>query len=98
MSLKEVVLPQLLQEAFNTVSPRFPTLVAGIQRGSFHHIVVPVSEVPNIEQDHALLAYMPPQQITRCAMRVLYGPDGRVWRKYIWARFVVAVIAKKKKK
>lgn len=71
--LKETLIPQLLQEALCTVSKRFPTLVAGIQCGSLQHVVVPVRNPPKIEQDHALLVYMPPQQIRQCAMRVLYA-------------------------
>ena len=63
VTLTEMVDPQLLQEAVNIVTPRFPTIVAGIQSGFFRHWVVPVQAPPDIQLDCSCLAYMPTEQI-----------------------------------
>lgn len=72
VTLTETVDPQLLQKALDTVTPRFPTMVAGIQNGVFRHWVVPAEAPPEIQLDDSPLTYMQPEQIRNCAMRVLY--------------------------
>ncbi|MGN0313773.1 MAG: hypothetical protein ACI4EG_03160 [Fusicatenibacter sp.] len=72
VTLTREVDPQLLQEALNIVTPRFPTMIAGIDSGFFRHWVVPVQSPPTVQPDCSLLAYMPPEQIQNCGMRVLY--------------------------
>lgn len=72
VTLREAVRPELLQEAFRGVTPRFPTLVAGIRGGMLEYQVIPVDTAPAVRADRRPLAYMPPEEIEACAMRVLY--------------------------
>lgn len=65
------VQPRLLQAAVDAVTSRFPTILAGIRAGRFRHRVVPAAP-PRVQPDNAVLAPMTPQQIERCAVRVLY--------------------------
>lgn len=74
VTLKETVEPALLQQALNTVVPRFPTIAAGIEKNFFRYRVVPVQYAPRVteEQEEDFLACMTPQQIRSAAFRVLY--------------------------
>lgn len=72
VTLREKINPLLLQQAFDTVAFRFPTIVAGIQSGPFRHFVVPADTVPNIRFDGQPLIYMTLKQIRSCAICVLY--------------------------
>lgn len=71
-ALTKKVDPKALQRALDRISPRFPTIVAGIRRGIFQYKVVPVCSPPAVKPDSAVLAYMPEEMIRTCAMRVLY--------------------------
>lgn len=73
VTLKDMVHPDVLQEAMNTVTPRFPTLVAGIRNSFSRFLVVAVNTPPEIQPDRRPLAYMPLREIRKCAMRVLYN-------------------------
>ena len=42
-TLKEAVRPEILQEAINNITPRFPTIIAGVKNGFFRHLF----RVPN---------------------------------------------------
>lgn len=70
--LSEPIRPELLREAFRAVTPRFPTLVAGVEEGAFRYHLVPAAEPVDIAPDEEFLAWMPPDQLRRRAMRVLY--------------------------
>ena len=67
------VCPKSLQAAVDKISPHFPTIVAGIQPGLFHYMVVPADKPPAVRPDHAPLADMPQEMIRTCAVRVLYS-------------------------
>lgn len=72
-TLKDTVCPKTLQEALDHVTPRFPTIVAGIRRGFFQYMVVPVKESPQIRREQEVLPYMTEKEIRTCAMRVFYS-------------------------
>ena len=74
-TLNETVRPALLQQAVCAVTPRFPTIVAGIREGAAEYFVVPAETAPRIEPDPGLLLSMSPEDIRRCAMRVLYDEN-----------------------
>lgn len=73
VTLKDKINPEMLQRAVDAVTPRFPTIVAGINGGFFRYYVVPVSEPPKVKKDKRFLGYMSMQEIKKCAMRVLYA-------------------------
>ena len=62
----------ILQESLSLVAPRFPTIVAGIQRGARGYQVVPVAQAPAVQADTDPLRPMSLDQIETCAMRVMY--------------------------
>lgn len=70
--LSDTVCPRTLQAAVDVVTPRFPTIVAGIQRGMFQYVVVPATEPPKVCLEQEYLADMPLDMIKRCAVRILY--------------------------
>lgn len=72
ITLHEAVDPELLQAAFQAVTPRFPTMIAGIHNGFFHHFAVPAEQSQIVCHDEGPLTYMPPRKIKDCAMRILY--------------------------
>lgn len=73
VALNDAVRPEVLQEALNTVTPRFPTLVAGIRDSISRYLVVSVNTPPEVQPDRRPLAFMPLREIRKCAMRVLYS-------------------------
>lgn len=72
VSLTEQVHPKCLQTAFENITPRFPTLVAGIKNTLFRYLVESVKVTPKVKKDKHPLAFMPLHEIRKCAMRVLY--------------------------
>lgn len=72
ITLDEPVRPELLREAFRAVTPRFPTLVAGVREGFFRYYLVPTSEPVDVRPDGEFIAWMSPDELRRQAMRVLY--------------------------
>lgn len=72
LTLKETVDPTALQEAVNNLTPRFPTVLAGIQDGAFQYFVVPVSEPPLVKEEEKPLIYMPRKEVKKCGTRILY--------------------------
>lgn len=72
-TLNEAVCPETLQEALEHITPRFPTIVAGIQRGFFDYKVVPVKTPPKVQWEKTILAPMTKREIQACAMRVVYS-------------------------
>lgn len=72
LTLKDKVCPERLNEAFHRIAPRFPTIVAGIRSGFYHHYVVPAQVCPDVQPDYGTLMYITSAEIKSCAMRVLY--------------------------
>lgn len=72
VTLKDKVCPVRLNEAFHKVAPAFPTIVAGIRNGFYHHYVVPARVCPDVQPDYGTLMYITTAEIKNCAMRVLY--------------------------
>lgn len=72
ITLKESVCPETLQEALEHITPRFPTIIAGIRRGFFQYRVVPVKGIPQVQEERECLAPMRKNEIRDCAFRVLY--------------------------
>lgn len=70
--LREFICPQTLQEALNKITPRFPTVIAGIRSGFFQYRVVPAGMAPLVKKEQACLSPMTKKEIRRCACRVLY--------------------------
>lgn len=75
VDLQENIQPEVLQAAFQAISPQFPMLVAGIQAGLFKHFIIPVEMTPDIFPEVYPLSYMSRRQLRQCAMRVLYGEN-----------------------
>ncbi len=70
--LNEKVDKDILQKALNNITPRFPTIVAGIRRGWFNYYVSPVIDPPKVRKDRKTLSVMTKQMVKDCAMQVLY--------------------------
>ncbi len=76
--LKEMIDAEVLQEAVNRITPRFPTIIAGVKSGLFRHKVVPCGEPPKVRYDDAeCLEYMSRKEVKKCAIRFLYR-DNRI--------------------
>lgn len=73
VEIDSVIDKDALQRAVDMVTPRFPTIVAGIKLDWFSYYVIPAKEVPKVEADGECLAFMPMSMIKSCAMRVIYG-------------------------
>ena len=72
ITLKEPVCVQTLQTALTHITPRFPTVIAGIKRDLFQYEVVPVSTPPQVQKEQGHLVPMTKDEIRRCAFRVMY--------------------------
>ncbi len=73
VTLKEPVDPQILQQAVNTVSHRFPSLAARLRRGVFWYYLQELSQPPRVRPESGMpLTRMGRDEIRRCALRVLY--------------------------
>lgn len=72
VTLSEPADADLLQQALDAVAPRFPTIVAGICKNGNHFDVIPVEKTPLLWPDWQYLAPMDMDEISVCAMRVLY--------------------------
>jgi len=70
--LKEIVDPEILQEAINRITPRFPTIIAGVKSGLFRHKVVPCEEAPRARFEDECLAPMTRAEVKKCAIRFFY--------------------------
>lgn len=76
MTMTEDVCPESLQEAVDRVYHRFPTIIAGFHPGFFHYTMVPAEVPPQVQPDPGCLLTMTPEELRRCAYRVLYcGKD-----------------------
>lgn len=73
VQIKEPVCPGVLQDALNHITPRFPTIIAGIRKGAFQYKVVPVKTPPKAVREQGCLVPMTAEELENCAFRVLYG-------------------------
>ncbi len=72
ITLNEKVDKEILQKALDNITPRFPTIVAGIRRGWFNYYVSPVVNPPKVRKDSKTLSVMTKKMVKNCAMQVLY--------------------------
>lgn len=72
VTLTEIVCPSILQKALEHISPRFPTIVAGIRKSFFRYFIIPAPKAPQVEREREYLACMSKDMIRTCAMRILY--------------------------
>lgn len=71
--LKEYVDIHILQKALDIVTPRFPTIVAGLKAGLFNYHVVPVIEQLKIARDQNSFTSLTKEEMNKCALRVFYS-------------------------
>ncbi|MBR6800928.1 MAG: hypothetical protein IKM61_04180 [Eubacteriaceae bacterium] len=71
-TLKEAVRPEILQEAINNITPRFPTIIAGVKNGFFRHKVVPSEIPPTAKFEDECLKTMSRREVRECAVRFFY--------------------------
>ncbi len=71
-TLKEAVYPEILQEAINRITPRFPTIIAGVRNGLFRHKVVPAEIPPQAAFEYECLKTMSRKEVKNCAVRFFY--------------------------
>ena len=72
-NLKETVNPDTLQEALNIITPRFPTIVAGLRGELFKYKVVPATEPLKVQYERNSFTSLTKDEMNRCALRVFYG-------------------------
>ncbi|MBQ2803007.1 MAG: hypothetical protein IJF07_03825 [Lachnospiraceae bacterium] len=73
ITLQEKICPKTLQEALDHVTPRFPTIMAGIRKRAFTYDIVPVAQPPRVEEDRECLFPMSKERLETCATWVGYG-------------------------
>lgn len=73
MTLKEDVVPDLLQTAVDRIYKRFPTIIAGFRPGFFHYTQFPAKQPPQVQEDPGCLITMPLSEIHNCGYRVFYS-------------------------
>ncbi|MBE5934621.1 MAG: hypothetical protein E7262_02370 [Lachnospiraceae bacterium] len=103
ITMKERVDKEILQEAFNDVRGRFPTIVAGIRKGVCNYYLVPAFNNVEVEHDDGILKPLSRERVKNCAMKVLYrdnkisieifhtitdGTGGSVFTKTLIARYI----------
>ena len=71
-TLTEAVNPEILQSAIDSLTPRFPMIIAGIKSGFFHHKVVPADTPPKAVYEDECLRTMSRREIRKCAVRFFY--------------------------
>lgn len=72
MTLTEAVCPDTLQQAVDRIYRRFPTVIAGFQRGAFQYYQVPAKEAPKVLPDPGCLLTMSRSELESCAFRIYY--------------------------
>lgn len=75
IALKEPVCAEILQKAVIRITPRFPTIIAGIRPGFFQYHVIPCIVPPHVRKEEECLAPMTNGEIKNCAFRVLYSEN-----------------------
>ncbi|MBQ3105928.1 MAG: hypothetical protein IJC51_00400 [Eggerthellaceae bacterium] len=64
--------PQALQSALDAITPRFPTIIAGIVPGRHDYFVAPVGTPPRVVPDDEGFRHLDQGEIAQCGMRVRY--------------------------
>lgn len=72
MELREPVCPEALQQAVDRITPRFPSVIAGLRQGFFHYKQVPAAAPPRVRPDPGILKPMEDQELRECCFRVYY--------------------------
>ena len=71
-TLTEEVDKEVLQAALDVTIRRFPSIAARLRRGVFWYYLQQLSQVPKIREEYSFpLAPMSPEEIRRCAFRVI---------------------------
>lgn len=73
VSLTEYIDANILQSALDTVTPRFPTIVAGVKAVGTQYVIVPIISPLRVKCDGEKLASFTKEEMNDCAMRVFYG-------------------------
>lgn len=72
-TLKEPVEPELLQQAVDSLLPRFPSMYVSLHRGLFWYYLQKLKRAPRVRQDGACpLIHMTGKELRECCLRVLY--------------------------
>ena len=72
-TLKEPVEPELLQQAVDTLLPRFPSMYVSLHRGLCWYYLQKLKRAPRVRQDGACpLIHMTGKELRECCLRVLY--------------------------
>lgn len=71
-TLTEAVIPGILDEAIERITPRFPTIIAGVKNGFFRHSVIPCENAPKSSYEDECLRTMSRKEVKECAVRFLY--------------------------
>lgn len=74
-TLTETVCPEILQSALDHVTPRFPTIIAGVRQRLFQYVVVPAEAPPQVQPEQECLSHMTKDRIETCAVRILYAEN-----------------------
>lgn len=72
MTLRESVDPDALQQAVDRITPRFPSVIAGLRQDFLHYTQVPAVQPPKVQRDPGLLKPMTAQELRSCCFRVYY--------------------------
>ncbi len=73
ISLKEEILPEVLQSALEVAVRRFPSMAVRLRRGTFWYYLEEIEQAPDVKKEGCHpLAHMPLDDIRTCAFRVLY--------------------------
>lgn len=72
IKLRRPICPEALQEAVNRIHPRFPSIVAGVQKSFFHYLQVAAVQPPKVQPDPGMLKPMSREELHNCAFRVYY--------------------------
>ena len=72
MKLTQPIQPEVLQEAVNRVTPRFPSVIAGLRQDFLHYRQVAAATPPQVLPDPGLLKPMRSEELKTCCFRVYY--------------------------
>lgn len=72
MTLKEPVCPEALQKAVDRITPRFPSVIAGLRQDFLHYRQVAAAQPPKVMPDPGLLKPMTAEELGSCCFRVYY--------------------------
>lgn len=70
--LSEAVRPAELQQALNRITPRFPTIIAGIKPAAREFMVHPVDRPPTVAEEPDVYRCLTVEEITACGVRIAY--------------------------